>query len=304
MAITLVYNLKIRRAFGVGLEGPAVQALEQDKWVISVLPIYYQRKRHIVETVQKIDVQDQHKVSEVLLNLRYVPNKLWWAEFSTGLGKETANTFGTLNQRASDVIYTRKGLDDLVFSAGVNAYPAKNWAIVMYGLGGIPADRKLSKLDLFDTLLGTRCYALGAGYEISYAFFNDLERALTIFFQNRLIHFFGRDGYPALSSKQSEIHLGNVTDFLLALRYRSQRNIYEAGFNVTVFSQAYLKLHPGYLATKTFARESAYISFTHICSCFPLFTHPVLLGVGGDVTRSAFYDMHALAVWFNFSTTF
>ena len=71
-----------------------------------------------------------------------------------------------------------------------------------------------------------------------------------------------------------------------------------------MLSQSYLKLYPGYLATKTFARESFYMSFTHICSRFPLLTHPVLLGAGCDVAHAAFYDMHAFAIWFNFSTTF
>jgi hypothetical protein len=272
--------------------------------VFSVLPIYYQRKRHIVEETRQIDLLDKHKVNGTILNLRYVPNKLWWLEVSTGLEKETANTVGTINHQASDVVYTKKGFDDLVFSAGLNAYPAKNWAVVMYGIGGIPTHHKLSTLDHFDTLLGTRCYALGAGYEISYAFFNSLEQALTIIFQNRLLHFFGRNGYPALSSKQSEIHLGNVTDFLLALRYRNLRNIYEVGANLTVFSNSYLKLHPGYLAAKAYTRESAYISFTHVCSRFPLLTHPVLLGIGGDIAYASKYNTHAFAVWFNFSTTF
>lgn len=303
-AATLVYNLKIRRAFGVGLDGPAVQALEQDKLVASALPIYYQRKRHIVETARNIDLFDKHQVSGVLLNLRYVPNKLWWLEVSTGLEKETSCTVGTINHQASDVTYAKKGFDDLVFSAGLNAYPAKNWAVVMYGLGGIPTSRKLCTLDQFDTLLGTRCYALGAGYEISYAFFNSLEQALTIIFQNRLLHFFGRNGYPVLSSKQSEIHLGNVTDFLLALQYRNLRNIYEIGANLTVLSNAYLKLHPGYLATKTSVRESAYISFTHACNRFPLLTHPVFLGVGGIISYASKYNTRSFAVWFNFSTTF
>ena len=291
----------------MGLEGPAVQALqalEQDKWVISVLPIYYQRKRHIIEKTQNVDLHDKHQVGGALLNLRYAPNKLWWLEFSTGLEKETADIAGTINHKTSVLADQRTGLDDIVLSAGLNAYPAKNWAFVFYGIGGIPVNRKLTSKEQFDTLIGTRCYSLGAGYELSYAFFNDLESALTIFFQNRLLHFFGRNGYPVLSSKQSEIHLGNVTDFLLALRYRQLRNIYEAGINLTVFSNAYLKLHPGYSAAKAYTRESAYISFTHICSQFPLITHPVLLGLGGSIAYASKYNSRAFAVWFNFSTTF
>lgn len=233
-----------------------------------------------------------------------MPNKLWWLEVSTGLEKEKFSTSGTINHIDTLVTNSKFGLDDLVFSAGLNAYPNKAWEFVIYGIGGIPIERKLTTQDQFDTLIGTRCYALGAGYEISYAFFNNLEQALTVMFQNRFLHFFGRNGYPILSSKQSEIHLGNVTDFLLALRYRYRRNVYETGANLTVLSQAYLKLHPGYLGTKAYTRESFYLTFTHICSRFPLVTQPVFLGVGGIMTYASRYHTKSFSVWCNFSIIF
>ncbi|HLB40853.1 MAG TPA: hypothetical protein VJJ83_03615 [Candidatus Babeliales bacterium] len=290
VAISLVYNMKIRRAFALGASG-GIRGDEESEWIASLLPIYYQRKRQIVQPQFQTDVYDQHKTTGVLLNLRYSPAKRWWAELSTGLEHESLVNTGTFTANLS-----KTGWDDIALFAGHNVFISDQTQFVLYGVGGVPTERKISALEKYDTLVGTRFFSVGVGTELSHDFIGTLERSLIGIFQNRLLHFFSREWQPILSAG-SVIQPGNVTDLLWALRYRKWRNLYELGYNLTLFTNQAVRLHPGgYLPADNVYRNSAYVSFAHVCSKFPGTSHPVVLGLTAYGSVSKQYHTRILAV--------
>src|SRR5579872_7208017 len=80
-AVTLVYNLRVRRTF----TAPAILKLLKNRVLLTGLPIFFDRSSHIVNDLTKVDVYEKRRAGGSLFNVRYVPNKHWWLDVTTGL---------------------------------------------------------------------------------------------------------------------------------------------------------------------------------------------------------------------------
>lgn len=225
-----------------------------NKWISSLVPVYYAVDRHIVRESLNVDVFDKHKTSGLMLNLNYTPAKSWWSEISTGLEHETLATTGTFTAKASAT-----GLDDFIMQAGHDIFLANQTQLVLYACGGLPTKRKVIEAEKFDTLVGTRFFSAGAGTELSHDFIGAPEESLIGIFQGRLVHFFSREWCPILPAG-ADIQPGNMTDFLLSLLYRKSQNTYEGGYNLTIFSNQAICLRPDYIAGYDIFRNSIFFS--------------------------------------------
>lgn len=294
MSISLVYNMKIRRSFDLRSILPNHHAA----LAVSVLPIVYKRDSHIIEEVKALDNYD-HRVSKgALLNLRYVPNRSLWFEATTGIEKEKVISCGTNSFNAS-----RRGFDDFVFAGGYSWYPTKGAQVVLYGIAGLPARRKIKLEDSQGTLVGTRFYSLGLGSEVSYDFIGKLKNSLVVYFQDRFIHFFSRNWFP-IFPQGSKIEPGNLTDLLLAVQFRHWTSLLETGYNATIFSQQAALLPTGKAATDSSVRNSFYVRGTSFWRDFPIIHRPVLLGTGINISRMKRFDTKTLSYWFNMTALF
>jgi hypothetical protein len=294
-AVTLPLNIKVRRVFGI-----ASHLLEERGPLLigSAVPIVYERKRHIVDTVKQIDIKDKHCVVGSLFNLRYVPSKKWWLEFTTAFEKETVCERGTTNLHDS-----RTALDDIVFSGGYNFFPSDEAQCTLYGIGSIPTKKSVTIQETFDTLVGTRFYSLGAGAEYSYGFINTPEHSLTGIIQARFLHFFSRHWFPILP-RDAKIQPGNATDLLISGQYRWGLSIFEMGYNPTFFTNQAVLLKTGEILGPNFVRNSAYATLSHAWKDFPGLHRPTLLGTGLSIARSKRFDAKFVTWWVNFTTLF
>ena len=295
-AISLVYNLKIRRAFNY----PVAQLLKKDKktlWVTTAVPIAYKRDRHIVNPMFGVDVVDKRLIAGSLFNVRCVIPPNWWAEISTGLENEHAKVSGT-----STIDASRTGFDDIVFSAGRNFFIKKSSQFVLYALTGVPTRLKVTPVEAQDTLVGTRFFSFGVGSEFSYSFINSLPKSLVFIFQNRFLHFFNRK-WPILTVG-SKIQPGNVTDLLLAIDYRRGRNSFEVGYNPTIFSNQAVIFPTQTVSSNAFVRQSGFGSYFRLFEKLPLLNRPGLIGTGLLVSRAHRFETKIVALWLNFTTVF
>src|SRR5579872_1353106 len=226
-ATTLVYNMRIRRVFRIS------EFLKQEprsSYIATALPIFYQRKRHIVDDRIALDVCEKTRMGGSLLNFHYRNKHDWWLDLTTGIEYEHARINGSSTVNAS-----RTGCDDLVFAGGVNLFPVRDTQLVFYGIGGIPTRLKVEPQEAQNTLVGTRFFSLGFGSEFSYEWFFELKRALISVVQVRFLHLFNRSWTPILP-EGSTIQPGNVTDLLLTMHYREKKDIFELGYNPTFFT--------------------------------------------------------------------
>lgn len=295
-AISLVYNLKIRRSFTTS----AALGGENLKWVATAVPIAYYRKRHIEDLPRGIDSHETRLTVGSLFNIRYHPTNHWWGEVTTGIENEFLKSEGTLDLKTS-----RFGLDDLVFSAGYNFFFPKGKAqFVPYMITGFPLNQKLTIQDAQDPLVGTRFYNFGVGSEISYSFIQSLPRSLSIFFQNRFIRFFRRSWEPILPVG-AKIDPGNVIDILFAGRYRSFFNIFEVGYNPTFFTdQAIIVSAFEKIKAENFVRHGWYGTYSRGIKRMPLLAKPGLVGAGFSATISEGFKTLILSGWFNITLLF
>ena|SRR3990167_2257542 len=308
MPISLVYNLKTRRIFSFG--GGAASAVsplakKEAIWLLSIVPIVYKRKRHIVTnilnknlTVIPIDVCEKRVIGGSIFNLRYIYKKSLWFEMTTGYEKERAISCGTIN-----LDETRRGMDDFVVSAGYNIFPNKDIQIAPYIIGGVPINRALTSEELFDTFVGTRFYGLGAGGEFAYSFVNSLKTTFAGILQLRSIHFFPKKWTPVLPCSAT-LNPGNVTDFLISAQYRKKKTLIEVGFDSTFFTNQAILLTTGSIDTDRFTRQSFYVNFGHLFTKFPFIPKPVLLGAGFYVAGSERFDTKISSYWLNFTVIF
>lgn len=296
-AITLVYNMKIRRQFNAA----ASAVLHRDKksiFIATAVPIIYKRDRHIVDKSLAIDIQEKRLSGGSILNFRYVAPKAWWAEVTTGIEHESVKVRGTSCFKDS-----RTGLDDIVLSAGYNMFPTENSQFVLYGLAGIPTRRKVTALEVQDTLVGTRFYSIGAGAEFSYSFINSLKESLIAILQARFIHFFSRNWAPVLPI-DAQIQPGNVTDLLFTLQYRKKKDIFELGYNPTFFTDQAVILKTGKIEGPNFVRNSMYLSYARVIPEVPVLKTPMLLGAGINIGNSKRFETKILTFWLNISVIF
>lgn len=296
-AVTMVYNLKVRRVFNVA---PLLERMKK-RWLVSAVPIIFSRKSHIIDERTAVDVHERRTAGGSLFNLRYVPSKHWWAEATTGIEvdhgsytKPGVSTHGRYTG-SDDFRDYKVGLDDIVISGGYRHFFCKKWQLVGYGLVGIPTRRRVDLSDRYGPLVGTRIYNIGCGIEGSYSFINELKRSCAAIVQSRFIHGFNRRWFPILPS-DAKIQPGNFTDVLFSLQYRERRTIVEAGYDLTVFSNQALLLATEKVVANTFLRHSGYMTISHAVLEGP-FCKPFVFGAGLNVSSSKKFNARTVTGW-------
>src|SRR5205085_1023018 len=117
-AVTLVYNLKIRRSFSVH---HFLHREHDVLWLLSAVPVIYMRKRHIVIPSKSYNVCEKTFLGGSVFNIRCLAPQDWWAELTTGIERQTDEVHGTSMGLPQQYKASRTGLDDIVITAG------KNW---------------------------------------------------------------------------------------------------------------------------------------------------------------------------------
>lgn len=297
-SISLVYNMKIRRAFFAVVPEILLQSKKKSRLIATAVPVIYKRDRHFVDKDLKLDICEKRFTSGSLFNFRYIYDRTWWIEGATGLEREHVKTRGTKN---FDIC--RTGFDDIVFAGGYNIYPTKESQVVIYGLAGFPTRRKVNILEAQDPLVGTRFFGIGVGSEFSYSFINAKKQSLVGIFQNRFIHFFNRRFFPILPC-DAKIQPGNVSDLLFTLQYRYKKNLFETGYNPSFFTNRAVILNTGEVEVKSFVRNSGYFTYSRLFKSLPIIHKPGLIGVGLSVASSKLYETKILSSWLNFTAVF
>lgn len=287
--------MKIRRVFNIAA---FLKNKNKSRLIATLLPIVYKRDRHIVENNLDVDISEKRLSDGALINFRYVSSGHWWFEATTGLETEHVKSRGTSAFNAR-----RTGLDDIVLAAGYYVSPTQDTQAVVYGIAGFPTHRKVTLLDTQDPLVGTRFFGLGCGAEFSYLFINSLQQTLLMLVQGRFVHFFDRKWFPILPC-DTLLKPGNLSDILFTIQYRKRKNIFEVGYNTTLFSQLAVVSPSATVATPIFVRQSMYATYAHIFKHVSFIDRPLLLGLGFNVARLKRFDTKISAFWLNLSTLF
>lgn len=290
-AITLVYNMRVNRAFrlpdGLKIKGKHVAT--------TALPIYYHRTS-TPEVAQQF-FKENRSVGGVLFNGRYIPSKYWWAELTTGVERDAGHYSGN-----SLIDVSRVGFDDVVLTAGHRHFFPKEVQWITYGLLGIPTRRKVTLDDRFGPLVGTRFVNLGVGTELSYSFSSNLKRSTAIIAQGRFVHSFDRSWSPILP-EGSTIIPGNFSDLLIAIQHREKLTVYQGGYDLTIFSNQGIKVNGVTTKAATFLRHSFYVTIMHaIVNGF--FEKPTVLGAGLSVSKTKQFDARNVITWFFLTQVF
>ncbi len=294
---TLLYSLKIRRAFGI--QTGTEQDNKKGSLLLTALPIVSRRTRHLVIEESAVDSYEDARIGGVVANLRYIYEKKWWGEVATGIGKERVKLCGT-------VAFTnaRTGMDDIVVAAGRNFFFGKRTQFVLYGIAGFPTSSEVTAEERFDTVVGTRFYSLGAGSELSHAFIQHPQRALIALAQVRFLHFFTRSWFPVLG-EGGKIQPGNAIDLLFTLQYRQQKNLFEAGYGPTWFTnQAVIVPATGVVPGRSSVRQGMYGSYNRLFRELPLLGLPGALGTGISVGRNDRFNSKILTWWVDMAIKF
>jgi len=301
VAISLVYNLKLRRIFSI--DQSFEKSEKKSKTVVSALPLFYTRSRHIVgpsplDTSSLINVSEKRRVEGGLCNARYITSNLSWTEITASIQHESSITRGTSNLRSS-----RTGFDDIVLTIGHNIAPNRKAQIALYALSGFPSRRKVTNADTFDSLIGTRFFSIGSGVEFSYALLESKRQTCMLLLQNRFIHFFKREFFPVLPSDAKNVP-GNVTDVLCSLLYRYKKTIFEGGYNGTFFTNASIKLPKQSIPLPSEARNSLYLTCSQIIKKNPLFNSPLIIGFGVDRSWANLFSTKIGIYWISLNALF
>ncbi len=284
-AITLVYNLRVRRTFTASLMPQAAKP-----WILfSAVPIFYARTSHIVDAARALDVCEDRKAGGSLFNVRYVPTKNWWLDATTGLETDSASFMGTDPFHGS-----RVGFDDFVFSAGYRHFIGHG-QVVGYGLAGIPSRRKVDLEDRYGPFVGTRFYNLGFGFEGSYSFLDSPQRSFAGIVQQRFIHAFNRCWAPILPAN-NKIQPGNFTDLFFVLQWRERFNMVEAGYDATWFTNQAVITPVKKIKSSSFVRNAGFISFSHGW-LQGLWDKPCIVGVGFNGSSSKKFNAKTITAW-------
>ena len=292
-AVTLVYNMKVRRIFTVE---PVLERMKS-RWLFSAVPIFFARSRHLIEARTNLNNHEKRKVGGVILNLRYIPSKHWWIEATTGIETDHGTFTGSDPFHAS-----RTGFDDLVFAGGYHHFFGKKIQGIGYGLFGVPTRRKVTLEDRYGPLVGTRLFGIGFGLEGSYSFLSELHRSFAAIIQGRFLHGFNRSWFPVLP-RDAEIQPGNSTDLLFTLQFREKRTIIEAGYDITFFTNQAILLATQTIKANTFILHSGFASISHALLKGP-FNKPLLFGAGCNVNRSKQSDARNIIVWLHCTFVF
>lgn len=294
-AVTLVYNLKIRRAVDANA---FINKDDGVSWLVTALPIVYARKRHIVDTSIDQNICEKSLNAGAIFNIRGITPDHWWIELTTGLENQTVKNSGTINNHMS-----RTGLDDIVLTAGKNFIVSDRTQLVGYGLAGFPTRTKISLCEALSPLVGSRFFGLGVGGEASYAFMKSLKRAFIGVLEARFVHFFNRKWFPVFPC-DSQIEPGNLTDVFLLLRYREKMDVFEMGYNATFFTQQATLLHGIRVDAPNFLRNSLYLNYLHVFKKSLFLKRPGAIGTGLNIGRAKFLDTKIISGWVNFTLLF
>lgn len=285
MSVTLVYNMRVRRSFNV----PDSLKQLRSRFLVTVLPIYFQRDSEIDSQEEPIIIEDR-KTGGVIGNVNYIPSKHWWAGVTTGVEKDSGSFTGQSPFSAS-----RIGLDDFVFTSGYRHFIGKNGQLIGYGIVGLPTRRTVTLEDRFGPLVGTRVYNAGVGGEASYSFANSLKRSTSFIVQGRFIHGFDRRWVPILPPDE-KIVPGNFSDLLFAFRYREKRTLFQAGYDLTIFNNQGIKRPNETVTIDTFVRNSWYATLAH-GTLRGFVDKPTFFGAGFSVSRTERFNARTLTAW-------
>jgi len=284
-AVSLVYNLRVRRIFNI----PAVLERIQSRTIFSIVPIFFRRTSDI-ETSAHTLIKERRSAGGALLNMRYIPSKHGWIEVTTGVEKDS----GVFEGEGEGLNAARAGLDDLVLSGGYRHF-LNNWQAVGYGLIGLPTRRKVTLCDRYTPLVGTRFYNVGIGGEVSYSIISELKRSVAMILQARFIHGFNRKWFPILP-KEDRIQPGNSSDLLFSVQWREKRTVFEAGYDATFFSNQAIITPQTTITTDTFVRHSWFASVARGVED-GFFDRPTIFGAGFNVNTSRKFNAKAYVLW-------
>ncbi len=286
-AVTLVYNMRIRRAFNFS----GLPEQKRTVWPISVVPIFYGRNSHgVIDIQNNTTVDEKRRVGGALFNVRCAPNKHWFFEATTGLETDHGSFKGKHGFTAS-----RTGLDDLVFSGGYRYFAGKNGQLVAYGVAGLPLRRKIDQHDLFTPLVGSRLYTLGIGCEASYSMVNEVHYSCDAIFQGRFLHSFNRSWAPILP-EGSKIQPGNTSDLFFILQMRYKLTVVEIGYDVTFFTNQAIILPKETINSSTQVRHSGVATISHGWLKTPI-GKPCILSFGITASHSKRFDSNIISAW-------
>ncbi len=291
--VSLVYNMKIRRALGAST---ALWSERNSILLLSVLPIVFTRRRHVERPELVTDVHTHEVSGGSIFNIRYLPNPKSWLEVTTGIEKQQITVQGTQQLNAA-----RVGLDDIVLSAGYLYNPGQRLQGAGYFLAGFPTKRSISQNDAFDSLVGTRFFGLAVGGELSYGFVTSQEKSLVGICQARFLHFFERE-WESLLGCGGVIKPGNATDILFSLQQRQGLSLWEIGYNPTFFTNQAVARQGESVETKVIVRNSVYCNIAHVCNFGS--QHPFLIGTGGNVSYSKTFETRTVGWWLNCTVLF
>lgn len=294
-AYTLVYNMRVRRAFNI----PPELLTPKKLILLSALPIYFGRRSHIVTQTPAVDVHEKRNVVGSLFDVRYIPSRNWWVEATTGLEYDRCSFEGTDSFSAS-----RIGFDDFLFTGGYRHFIGERTQLVAYGLAGLPAGRTLRKDDRFGPLVGSRFYGAGFGTEASYAFIEEKDHTLSGIIQQRFVHFFDRHWFPVLPPCDIIVP-GNFTDLLVTLLYRKQVTVYELGFNPTFFTNQAVITPTGTRNTSESPRYGTYLNILHLIrGAIGSHHKPIIIGGGLNFSSSKTFHSKTFGAWFGVTVVF
>lgn len=299
---TLVYNLKLRRAFDVSsflsTRQEKVAATTLQKVVVTALPVFYWQKRNIVIPSLGQDIHEKTLLLGSLFNIRARTSNYWWVELTTGLENQSVTSTGTNTFNIS-----RVGMDDTIVSVGKDFFIGNRAQIVVYGLAGAPFEQNVTSLETQTALVGSRFYGLGAGMEVSYAFIKKPERICIGFLQTRFVHSLTRSWYPVLSLGD-RIQPGNTTDLFAVIRYREKKNAFEIGYNPTFFTNQAALLQTGKVNAPNYVRNSLYSAYEYLFEKSFLLKAPGTVGIGLNAGKINLFDTKIVSGWFSLTLLF
>lgn len=294
-ASTLVYSMRIRRAFNIrGLNGNETVSTT----ALTLVPIYTQRDRTIVTNFENRSFDESRKITGGVLNTRYTSAQRWWVEITTALAQEWFQNKGALQNSAS-----KFELDDIVLAAGYNVLVNQDLQFVYYGIAGLPTSWTPTLDEIQDTFVGTNFFSLGAGSELSYSLINSDKRSLIFIFQNRLLHFFTRSWQPILK-KGEKVQPGNAIDLLFSFMYRQKGNVFEVGYNPTFFNNEAVILANQKIYDDPFVRHGWYVRYSHSFRNVFGEQKPLIVGTGFSLSRAQKNSSNTYSVWGTFGGVF
>lgn len=285
-AVSLVYNLRVRRIFTI----PIVISNMKARTLATSVPIVFYRTSDILEDSSTQKIFEKRRTAGSLINVRYVPSTNWWAELSTAILADHAKFCGGQSFQAS-----RYGFDDIVATGGYRHFVGDKIQLVGYGLVGLPTKRAVSRLDRFGPLVGTRLYNVGAGVEASYSLVNELKRSCALIVQGRIIHGLNREWFPILP-RDAQLVPGNVSDLLCTVQARHKKTVLELGYDATIFSQQAIKLPMQTEKSDTFVRHSGYL-IAYYGKFRGFFNKPTIIGLGANVSFSKRFNAKTVSGW-------